>query len=367
AVAVAVVVAGYVGYGVAGSAVYDSGVTAQEGGDCATANGKFDTVTGPFELTLSGNVGEAAARRTECDAYEKARAAQKRKDYDAAIAQYNDFGKIYPSSVLSKHVRRDLADTHFARATSWREPLTPVDVRDSVDTLLMLRRDFAGTTAAKKAPDAITDIFAAATKPFEEGKFCESMPVLAYFADLDPSSAGDKVVTDAVNFRATALYQCGLSQVKAHDQAAIATLEQFLESYPGDGAVPQATSALITAKVELETGAQLPLPPPLGGNEPGTIPVTFYNDSNSPLTILVAGPTAHQISLPACGFCRESYPTGDPAACQDVTGRPGVTLRLTPSAYYFTTDDAEINNEASGSVTPLVGYEHWQCVYMTSY
>ncbi len=70
AAAVAVVAAGYAGYGVAGAAVYDRGVAAQEGGDCVTAGSAFDTVTGPFELTLSADVLDARDRSAECDAYE---------------------------------------------------------------------------------------------------------------------------------------------------------------------------------------------------------------------------------------------------------------------------------------------------------
>jgi len=39
----------------------------------------------------------------------------------------------------------------------------------------------------------------------------------------------------------------------------------FLTTYPNDGGVPQAKSAVITAKVAIAANVQLPLPSPLGG------------------------------------------------------------------------------------------------------
>jgi outer membrane protein assembly factor BamD (BamD/ComL family) len=361
--AIAVLAAGYVGYGFAGAAVYDDGIAAQEDGDCATATSKFDTVTGPFELTLSRDVLDAQARLTECAAYTEARSAQKRGDYESAITQYNDFGKIYPDSVLTKHVHTNLADTHFANATNWQPPVTSTDAQVSVDTLLMLRKEFGDTEAAKKTPKAIADVFAEATKPYAEGKFCESLTVLDYFVGLEPASAGEQVVAEAHTYRARSLYECGLAQAREHQAVeATTTLGTFLEAYPNDPGVPQAKSALIAAKVAVQTGVPLPVPPPLGGNDPGSIEVTFYNDSNSPVTIFVAGPTAHEVALPACGVCPESYPQqDDPAACKDRNGRPSVTMHLTPNAYYYTTDDPSPG--ATGSVTPMVGYQHWQCLY----
>lgn len=363
-VAVAVLAGGYVAYGIAGGSVYDAGVTAQRNGDCATATEKFDTLTGPFELTLSSDVLAAADRREECGAYEKAVVAQKRNDYESAITLYHDFDKIYPFSVLKKFVHKNLAETYFAKATSWKPPLSSDLARSSVDVLLMLQRDYADTPTVKQVPKAIADAFAEATKPFADGKFCDSLPALTYFAGLDASSAGDVVGTAIAN-RGRALYECGLAQLRANDtQAAVTTLETFVTAYPKDGGIGQARAALITAKVAVAAGVQLPVPPPLGNNNPGNIPVTFYNDSSEPLTILVAGPTAHELTLPGCAVCPADYVPGAPEACENFDGRPSVTMLLTPTQYYFTTVRDSAVNAFTDSVTPLVGYEHTQCLYV---
>lgn len=364
AVAVAVVAGGYVGYGIAGGTVFDAGVTAQRNGDCATATEKFDTVTGPFELTLSSDVLAAADHREECGAYEKAVAAQKRDDYESAITLYHDFDKIYPFSVLKTFVHSNLAETYFEKATSWKEPLSADLARASVDVLLMLQRDYKDTPTVKQVPKAIAEAFAAATKPYADGKFCDSLPALTYFAGLDAGSAGDVVATATAN-RGRALYECGLAQLRANDAAsAVTTLDTFVTAYPKDGGIGQARAALITAKVAVAAGVQLPVPPPLGDNNPGNIPVTFYNDSSSPLTILLAGPTAHELSLPGCPICPADYVLGAPEACENLDGRPSVTMMLTPAQYYFSTVRDVNVNAFTDSVTPLVGYEHTQCLYV---
>ena len=366
AFAVAVVAAGYVGYGIAGAAVYDRGVTALEDGDCATAASAFDTVTGPFELTLRTDVLDARARSVECAAYEKARTAQNRDDYESAIVLYDDFGRIHPDSVLAPYVHRNLADTHFAKATSWQEPVTAVGARLSVDSLLMLRREFDDTDVAEKALPAIADMFTAATKPYGAGKFCDSLTVLDYFADLEPSSAGEKVVTDANTFRVRSLYECGMGQYREKSLTeAVSTFDAFLAAYPKDGRAAQVKAARIAAKVAMAMKVTLPVPPPLAGNDPGSIPMTFYNDSQDELKVLIAGPTAHEITVPACEQCPATYAEDDPAACANLDGRPSVTLHLTAATYYYTTENRNWVEELSDSVTIEAGYDQWQCVYTT--
>lgn len=362
--AVVVVAAAYAGYGFAGAGAYDRGVAAQAAGDCATALDEFEAVTGPYELTLSSDVLDAGRRVTECADFQKGVEAGRRRDYDTAIAVYERLRTEHPDSPLTPYIRANLADTHFVKATSWREPVTMVDARVSVDTLLMLRREFADTPAGKKAPKAIADMFAAAAKPYGEGKFCDSLPVLQYFAGLAPSSAGKKVVADANAYRARSLYECGLGQVRQNQYTeATATLGTFLTAYPNDGGVPQARSALIAAKVAAAAQVPLPVPAPFGGNDPGRVLVTFYNDSASPVTVLVAGPTAHEITIPGCPSCPDTYPKDDPAACADRTGRPSVTTHLLPDSYYFTTENSDLATQATGPLDLRGGGEFWQCMY----
>jgi hypothetical protein len=233
-----------------------------------------------------------------------------------------------------------------------------------VDTLLMLTREYGDTAAAKKVPPAIAEVFTAATKPYGAGKFCDSIEVLGYFAGLDAASVGKKIVADANTFRAKSLYECGMGHYRAKRALdALNQFDAFLTSYPKDSRVKQVQAAQISAEVGLAMKVTLPLPPPLGGNNTGSIPITFYNDSKDPVTVLIAGPTAHRITLPACPACPKSYPKNDPKACANLAGRPSVTLRLTPTTYYYTTESAGLMHEVSNKVPLQVNYEYTQCIY----
>jgi hypothetical protein len=120
---------------------------------------------------------------------------------------------------------------------------------------------------------------------------------------------------------------------------------------------------MISAQVADANSVVLPVPPPLGDNSPGDIPVTFYNDSNAVMTILVAGPTAHEIILPPCAVCPADYPPGADV-CPTFDGRPSLKLELPPATYYFLIIGDETRLSNVGSVTPLVDYEHTECMYI---
>ena len=362
AAAVAVVVAGYVGYGIAGRGVHADGLAAQARADCPTAVERFDTVTGPFELTLSTTVTDAGAKRTECAEFLQGVDAQRRRSPEVAVHQYRQFRADHPTSVLAPFARTNLAESYVDVATGWQAPLNAVAARESVDMLLMVSREFGDTPSAKRAPKGITDAFAAATAPYTDGAFCDALPALDYFAGLDRAGIGDTVDT-ANTYRAQALYECGLGQARAGDVTAATTLDTFVKAYPQHPGMAQAKSALISARVAKAAGVPLAVPPPLGDNNPGSIPVTFYNDGNTPLIILVAGPTAHELSLPACATCPADYPLGG-AGCADLTGRPSVTLRLAAAPYHYTTIRNDRVESLVSSVTPMPGFVHSQCVFV---
>jgi len=77
-VLVGAMVAGFLFYGAAGRRVYADGVAAQARADCTNAIKKYDTVTGPYELTLSRNVAAATTNREQCAAFAAAENAHVR-------------------------------------------------------------------------------------------------------------------------------------------------------------------------------------------------------------------------------------------------------------------------------------------------
>jgi tetratricopeptide (TPR) repeat protein len=386
--AVLAVVAGYVLYGVAGDRAFASGQAAQAAGDCATAVGRYDQVTGPYELTLSRNVPAAAQHRGYCYAFQLAVAehdsgrfkaatvryheylantpanpldafvhanlqrtylewggwARARSDYPTAITAYRDLLKEYGNTEIAVQARTELAQTYLDEAMAFRSKFNPqggdsavTDVRHAMENYLIVQQEFSNTGQAATVPQAIAGTFTEAVRPFTNGMFCESLPVLEYFIDL-PSTSIANVIGLAHEDRAKALYECGVSHynAEAFGDAEVA-FNKFVSAYPNHALAASVQSALIATAIAQEGPSAIPaLPPPLGGNSPGNISVTFYNDSASETEVLISGRTAHRFVLPACATCPDHY-ANEADACPTLVGKPSQRLRLLAGDYQILT------------------------------
>lgn len=416
---VVVLVGGYIGYGAAGAQTYAEGVGAQARADCPSAITKFDLVTGPYELTLSPDVAAAEGSRAQCAAFLAASQAEERGAYTDAVARYQEFTRAFPGTVLvdfvranlertynawalmlrrsgdypaaikvyrellgqfgSAQVRNDLAATYGEQAVRLRTSASTgagatraAQARDAVAALLVIWTEFRDTPSGPAVPQAIVDTFNAANGLFVESQFCEALPVLDYFAGAVLGDADTTGLVGTANAqRAATMLECGLARYResAHSEATT-QLEALIAAYPNGPQVAQARSAIIAATVsEANGGEPLPLPAPLGDNAPGSIPVTFYNDSPVEQHVYVVGPTAHEFTLPPCPTCPQSYLSldtplsGDP--CSSVAGLPSLTLRLDPGTYSrFSTSSVDSTSVESSPVDP--GFEYTTCVYIGS-
>lgn len=403
---VVAVVAGLLAYGAVGRAVYDDAVAAQQRGDCATAMDRYDQVTGPFELTLGATVRQAAANRDVCEALVAAHVVSRIGNHEAAVAMLHDLSEQHPGDdVVGTHltraylgwarehrrarefgeaitiyrdllgdraahrdepsVRAELADTYLEQARFLLRAET-VDFASLIDILVVVHDSFADTPAAKLVPQAIAETFAVAGEPVAAGQFCAGVPALDLLAELDPEViAGISGPLHAS--RATALMQCGISRFGSGGYTeAVASFSTFVAQYPNDPGIPQARSGLIAATVAEASYYPVPFPPPWAGDTPGSVPVTFYNDSNKPTHVMIAGPTAHEFVLPACGGCPADYATSA-EACPSYDGRPSMTLRLAPGFYPLITkydEDGGIGGWSDGvSVHPY--FEPSLCLFVT--
>lgn len=418
AVLVVVVAGGYLLYVAAGRSVYADGVAAQSRADCATAITKFDTVAGPYELTLSRNVAAAEQNRAQCVAFEAASQAEASGGYPDAVRRYQDHRRIYPASALAPfvhenlkrsyaawagslrgsrdypaaigvyrellvesgsepgaaQVRGALAATYFEQVEAARAalPASSPDqrvelARTAVDALLVVQRDLADTALAATVPQALTATYVAAITPLAEQKFCDARPVLDYLVTL-PVAETAGVVGTANSDRARAMLECGLGHYRAADYSgAIAELDKLTAAYPDDPRAAQARSAIIAARVAIEKdGGPAPvLPAPLGGNSPGTIELRLYNDNPLEARVLLAGATAHEITIPGCPGCPASYGPADDK-CPTLTGKPSVTLRLKAGTY-----DMLVSRPADTTIKKLISMEtirpsfiHTTCHYV---
>lgn len=412
-VLVGAMVAGFLFYAAAGQRVYADGVAAQERADCANAITKYDAVTGPYELTLSRNVPAATTNREQCAAFAMAENAHVRGAYTDAIQGYLDYRDAYPATVLvpfvhenlkrtyrdwagsllaagdypgaiqgyaallvetgtdpdAAQVRAEVAETYFGKVEALRADLTDStgtlrveQARGALDLLLVIQRDFADTPTAPKVTQGINDTFTTANARFAEGKWCEALPVLDYFVTLpDAETAG--VVGVANTNRVLSMLECGLANYRAPDyDAAITQMEALVAAYPDSPQAALGRSVIIAAEVAMEKGAPIPIPAPLGGDSPGNIPVVFYNESPNEVRVLVAGPTAHEFTIPGCPDCPEFSEA--PRTDCGPSDKPSVTLRLGPGDHHVLAIDSDSSIKSlSDTISLRRGFQYWECLY----
>jgi tetratricopeptide (TPR) repeat protein len=404
-VLVAAVVAGLLAYGAAGRQAYDDGVAAQERGDCATAMDRYDQVTGPFELTLGTTVRAAAAHRDVCEALVAAHVIGQVGNHAAAVRMLRDLSERHPGELVGTHltraylgwarehrrardfgeaitiyrdllgddaahrdeprVRAELADTYVEQARFLLKAET-VDFAALIDILVVVHTGYGETPAAELVPRAIAETFAVAGKSVTDGRFCAGLPGLDLLAELDPQVIAG-IAAPLHASRASALLQCGISQFGSGSYTeAVASFTTFVGQYPNDPGIPQARSGLIAATVAEASYYPVPFPPPWAGDSPGSVPVTFYNDSNRSTHVMIAGPTAHEFVLPPCGGCPADYATSA-EACPSYDGRPSMTLHLAPGYYPMITKYEEAGRIAglsdAISVSPYL--QPSMCLFVT--
>ncbi|MCO1656199.1 hypothetical protein [Pseudonocardia humida] len=414
-------VGGFVGYRVAGSSVYEQGLAAQARADCATAVERFDTVDGPFELTMSADVPAARLGRAQCLAYLVAVEAGRRGDHAAAVRGYQDFRRAHPGTVLvgfaarnleatydawaqqlraagdqpgairvyrdllvefdTPRARADLAATYLEQAEQLRAAAATGDgnsraglARAAVDALLVVADEFAATPSAARVPQALADTYAAATGLTAQGQYCAGLPVLDSFASLPATGPTADVVRVAHADRAPAMFECGLADYRGSSYSgAIDRLTAFLGAYPDDPRAAQARSAIIAATVLAESGgAPLPLPAPLTNNVTGPNPVTVFNNTPYEQHVYLVGPTAHEFVLPPCPDCTEQYvgplidSLGPADPCGDPTGRPSLTLMLGSGTFTWFSRTTDESTPVRSDVIES-GYSYSTCVYVERY
>ncbi|MEJ3657118.1 hypothetical protein WEH80_29560 [Actinomycetes bacterium KLBMP 9759] len=314
-VTIAALVAGFLVYEAAGRSAYETGLDAQRRGDCNAAVSAFDTVTGPFELTLGPYVTEASAKRVECEEFTAA-VSLGNGDYRGITTKLKEHRTAHPASLLLPTVQQRLegayrdwaeslrrSDDHSAAITVYREMMAEVpqprtdprpalaetyialatsiartmsttspsvsSANTAIDALLIVRRELATTPAASQVDGKLAEVFAAGRGDFVKGRWCQSVPVLDYFVSL-PDAETSGVVGAANNDRVLALLECGLERFKAGAYAqTVDPINKLVTGYPESPQAQLGRALAISAKVGDGRKVTVEVPAPLGTN--GTI------------------------------------------------------------------------------------------------
>ncbi|RSM57698.1 hypothetical protein DMB66_32170 [Actinoplanes sp. ATCC 53533] len=342
------IVAGFVGYQVAGRSALADAHAAHAAGDCPAALDRYASVQARYELTLTSVTATARVDRHECQDLLLAETALARRNYSSAPGTFDAQVRRYPDGLLLARARTGRAEAYLqrgkqslAQAAKETDGAEIVDLqRRAVADYTVIVTDHPGTTQATAVPTDLDKTYATAlagagTQP------CTAIPVLTYLGSvsLEAAKAG---VARARAALPSALYNCGLAELAAtHYSSAIDHLTTFITDYPRDSRVAKARQKRIAAEVaKVGAGATGDLAPlERTGNGPsGTATVQVVNDSPYALEILYSGPVADQLTIPKCATCTvRSAPSllnryFGGTTCGGA-GVPSRTLRLKPGSY----------------------------------
>lgn len=189
------------------------------------------------------------------------------------------------------------------------------------------------------------------------------MPILEYLAGM-PANQSAGVVATARQHHAKAAFECGVLRYRAgaFDEA-LEHFETVTVKYPNDAVAGAAGAGYVAATIAVAKPGTVPaLPPPLGDNTPGTVRLTFFNDTSVATEVLLAGPTAHRFVVPGCPSCPEGY-DNEADACATPNGRPTVELRLRPGDYHIISRDVDDPTNAAEVGTIALRGAQTQCLY----
>ncbi|OLT13935.1 hypothetical protein BJF78_20830 [Pseudonocardia sp. CNS-139] len=333
---------------------------------------RFAAVDGGYELTLGGYVPRARVFLAQCGGYLAAAGESERGGHDVAFQRYREARAVAPDTPLAPFlhdgivraataratderangdraeavrwyrevlteqagdraavaaVREEIAATYFEQADAERqEVLGPAgggNVQAAGTALLSIADELGDTPTAQRVPQGFADLYAAASSGIPAGRFCDALPLLDEYLGLREQAIA-AILPRAHGDRAEALLRCGIQRFDADDYLPAAdAFRRLVTTYPDAPQTPQARSALIAARVgEGRYRGAVELPVPYAGDSPGNNPVTFYNATPYELHVMVAGPTAHELTLRRARAARPSPRTATRPARPSTGGRP---------------------------------------------
>ena len=336
---VLLMVAGFVGYQVAGRSALADARAAHAAGDCPVALDRYASVQSRYELTLTSVTAAARADQRECQDLLDAEASSTPADFDAQLDRY-------PNGLLVARARAGRAEAYWQRGKSYSK--RAADQADGLEATNLRRNafmdyqvvvtDHPGTAQAAAVRSDLDNAYASVIAK-ALGRPCDALTELTYLStvSLPEAKAG---AARARTARPGTLYNCALKEIGSGKyDSAIEHLDEFIADYPRDARVATARQKRIAAEVaKVRAGATGDIAPlQRTGNGPsGTAIVQVVNDSPYALEILYSGPVADRLTVPACASCQvRSSPLLSRyfAPTCGGTGVPAKTVRLKPGTY----------------------------------
>lgn len=312
-------------YNAAAVVTYSRARDAHRDLNCAAALGGYGRVAGFFALSLATSRSEAIQSRAECREVLKAEEFRRRGEHESAAEAYEAALDENPDSPISATLERWrgeelLAEASGARRTAFLEG-SGSDLGRAVGIYWLILRELSGSEAAAGARAALDEI---GTLLYRRAKSvpCKAVPL---YDGLDSES-----VPLATAGHPLALYGCANARFSSKRYALAKSLySRLIVDFPSSPLTARARRGLIAAEVALiRTGGtgQLPDPTIVGNTASGMVEVSVQNSSPYRLELLLSGPDAKRLEVPACGSCKKYL------RAADFPGRSGPKRSITVEA-----------------------------------
>ena len=179
---------------------------------------------------------------------------------------------------------------------------------------------------------------------------CEAAVDFHTLAQLALHSApGSRAVSSAHQSAPARLLRCGKRLVSRHDLRLAATVLDLLESdYRSSAEAHSAVPLWVTTELAVvKNPGKLSSPSRVGSSSSGLVVLAIKNDSPYALDVLMAGPNARAITVPACGTCSDYRHVPTTYTC---SGKPGRSMTVLPGTY-----TALVRSHEKNGVTPSRG------------
>lgn len=313
-------------YNAAAAMTYSDARAAHLELDCSSAADKYGRVASFFALSIATPRSEASRRQAECDAVVEAEVARDDGDHEAAAGAYENALVANPESPIRETIERWHGDELLEQAdaelvSAWSRP-SAGDLYDATTLYARVRDEYEGQQSAARAGSALSNIerrlrYQAGVEP------CSTIP---FYEGL-----GSELRRMVAAGLPVALLGCAGEHLKAKRYVRARELyKQLVLDYPGSNLEPRARRGLIVAEVGVirsrRTG-DLGDPVTIGSSGSSDVRVSVQNSSPYPLELLLSGPDAQRLPVPACDSCPEYSQSSEFTSCsgpeRSVVVRPG--------------------------------------------
>ncbi|HXF98881.1 MAG TPA: hypothetical protein VNJ46_09750 [Gaiellaceae bacterium] len=322
-------------------------------------------MAGFFAVSLVTSRGEAARRRDECRAIVDAEEAADRGEHEEAARMYTLALDRNEESPIRSHIERWHGQELVAAADEVRDAAfsrgSGAQLLEAARMYEAVMEDFKGSWQANLASASLDELWQRVERVSRLNP-CAGTVFLTSLRE-------DYYYVWARNDLPLTLSRCAREHFIAgrYGQAA-SHYRRIVDEFPNGRLAATARRGLIAAQVAAVRGGRagrLPDPVISGSSGSGRVEISIRNSSPYPLELLLSGPDAKRLEVPACRGCRKYSRGNEPSSCPP---GPRRTMTISGGRYSAVVRSTTAHDVEAwvGDWTLTDGYSYGHCFYVVT-